>query len=103
MHRDRSRYRNIILLLLAAGSVFVLLLSIFGQAVGIVMMVLAFLFLLAFLILPTFLIHNGFVMMRKEGKSLANLLSLLLGLVLRMPIIKWNEHFEEKLESTHLF
>lgn len=29
--------------------------------------------------------------------------SLLLGLVLRMPIIKWNEHFEEKLESTHLF
>ena len=29
--------------------------------------------------------------------------SLLLGLVLRMPIIRWNEHFEEKLESTHLF
>lgn len=29
--------------------------------------------------------------------------SLLLGLVLRLPMIKWNEHFEEKLESTHLF
>ncbi len=29
--------------------------------------------------------------------------SLLLGLVLRLPIIKWNEHFEEKLESTKLF
>ena len=92
MHRDRSRYRNIILLLLAAGSVFVLLLSIFGQAVGIVMMVLAFLFLLAFLILPTFLIPNGFVMMRKEGKSLANLLSLLLGLVLlagEVALVMW--------------
>ncbi len=29
--------------------------------------------------------------------------SLILGLLLRMPIIKWNEHFEEKLESTKLF
>lgn len=29
--------------------------------------------------------------------------SLVLGLILRMPIIRWNEHFEEKLESTKLF
>lgn len=28
--------------------------------------------------------------------------SLLVGLLLRKPIIKWNEHFEEKLESTHM-
>ena len=29
--------------------------------------------------------------------------SLVLGLILRMPIIRWNERFEEKLESTKLF
>lgn len=29
--------------------------------------------------------------------------SLVLGLILRMSIIRWNEHFEEKLESTKLF
>ena len=29
--------------------------------------------------------------------------SLVLGLILRMPIIRWNKHFEEKLESTKLF
>ena len=42
------------------------------------------------------------------GNQLGTLLlylipSLVLGLILRMPIIRWNEHFEEKLESTKLF
>lgn len=82
MHRDRSRYHNIVLLMIAAGSVLSLFISVFGKAGGIVVSILTLILLLLFLILPVFLIHNGFVMKKNEGKSLANLLSLLLGLLL---------------------
>ena len=37
---------------------------------------------MALLIVPVFLIHNGILMMKREGRSLANMLSLLLGLVI---------------------
>ena len=76
MHRDRSRYHNIVLLMIAAGSVLSLFISVFGKAGGIVVSILTLILLLLFLILPLFLIHNGFVMKKNEGKSLANLLSL---------------------------
>lgn len=82
MQKDRSRYRNIVLLLFAVGSVLSLIFSFWGEAsetVILVMMVVVFLFLL---LLPFFLIANGFVMIRREGKSLANLLSLLFGIFL---------------------
>lgn len=82
MHRDRSRYHNIVLLMIAAGSVLSLFIYVFGKAGGIVVSILTLILLLLFLILPIFLIHNGFVMKKNEGKSLANLLSLLLGLLL---------------------
>ena len=38
--------------------------------------------LLVILIVPFFLIHNGIVMIQREGKSLPNLLSLLLGIII---------------------
>lgn len=86
MHKDRSRYRNIVLLLLAALAVLSFLLYLIsclsGTAASWTSLVLFVLLLLLFLALPLFLIANGVQMIRKEGKSLANLLSLLLGLVL---------------------
>ncbi|MGI6003757.1 MAG: YdcF family protein [Lachnospiraceae bacterium] len=82
MHKDRSRYRNIILLDLAAVSLAGLLIAAAGQAGEAVMLVLAAVLFLLFLIFPFFLIYNGFVMMKREGHGLANLLSLLLGVLL---------------------
>ncbi len=38
-------------------------------------------FCIALLIVPFFLIHNGILMIKREGRSLSNMLSLLLGLV----------------------
>ena len=82
MHRDRSRYRNVVLLLFAAGSVVSLVLSFFDGVADKVLLLLFVLLALLVLVLPFFLIANGVVMIRREGRSLANLLSLLLGLVL---------------------
>ena len=71
MHRDRSRYHNIVLLMIAAGSVLSLFISVFGKAGGIVVSILTLILLLLFLILPVFLIHNGFVMKKNEGSEAA--------------------------------
>ena len=82
MHKDRSRYRNIVLLLFAAYSVLIFIFSFWGEGSNTAFLVMMLVVFLLFLILPFFLIANGFVMMRREGKSLANLLSLLFGVVL---------------------
>lgn len=82
MHKDRSRYRNIVLLLFAVYSVLIFIFSFWGEATDkVITLLMVFVFLLL-LLLPFFLIANGFVMMRREGKSLANLLSLIFGIFL---------------------
>ena len=57
-------------------------LNIFGSIGKPIMVVLADVVLFAMLMTPYFLIHNGVVMMKKEGKSLAHLLSFGLGIVI---------------------
>jgi len=80
--KDRSRYRNCYLLFLA------IIVTVFSatflaeehQVEALV--VIFFIVLIAVLSVPLFLVYNGIVMIRKEGRSLANLLSLGLGLVI---------------------
>lgn len=78
MHKDRSRYRNIIFLVLAVLNSFGLILSPFPGVRQII--IIAIMILL--LIVPFMLIINGILMLKREGRSLANILSLLLGLVI---------------------
>lgn len=78
-HKDRSRYRNCYLLFLAMLSTFPLVLSLFGSVVAIVVFDVV---LIALLIVPFFLIHNGIVMIRREGRQLAHMLSLALGIAI---------------------
>ena len=79
--KDRSRYRNCYLLFIA------IVFTIFTGALlagEYMLQTLAFLFLatcLVILAVPCLLVHNGFVMYRREGHSLANLLSFALGLI----------------------
>ena len=82
MHRDRSRYRNVVFLLFAAGSVLFLIADLMGEAGGIFMLIFAAALLLLVLILPIFLMVNGITMLRREGRKLANFLSLALGIFL---------------------
>ena len=79
--RDRSRYRNCYLLFVTLMVSIVALTFIAGDYQAQVMVVLMFALFLTLLIVPIFLVINGVVMIRREGHSLANLLSLGLGLV----------------------
>ena len=80
--RDRSRYRNCYFLSLALASIVPFALCAAGPCAGDVMMGLIFTVLIITLIVPFFLIHNGTVMIRREGRHLSQLLSLALGLVI---------------------
>ena len=79
--RDRSRYRNCYILFFAIVFSIVALTFVAGEHQGTVLLVIMWILLLAMLIVPTFLVWNGVLMLRREGRSLANLLSLGLGLV----------------------
>ena len=79
---DRSRFRNCIYLLLAASSTVPLFCVMSGGhelGTARAFSILAF---AALLTVPFVLIANGMTMYRREGNSLANMLSLLLGLVM---------------------
>ena len=83
MHKDRSRYRNVVLLLLTGMSALGFIYSLFNVEVsGALALITLALVGLAFLILPFFLFINGLYMIKREGRSLGNLLSFLLGLIL---------------------
>ena len=79
--KDRSRYRNCHLLFFALLSLAPLVITISGSYAGDVMLATALLTVVALLIVPFFLIHNGIVMIKKEGRCAAHLLSLALGIV----------------------
>lgn len=83
MYKDRSRYRNVVLLLLTGMSALGFIYSLFNVEVsGALALITMALVGLAFLILPFFLFINGLYMIKREGRSLGNLLSFLLGLIL---------------------
>ncbi len=82
LESDRSRYRNCYFLFFAL--LFTLCAGVFLAGdrgleflVGVIVIIGVVL-----LLVPVFLIHNGIVMYRREGHSLANLLSLLFGIVI---------------------
>jgi len=79
---DRTRFRNCFYLLLnlLAFAVYALSATYGTAAGGILAVLFAVLLIFLFLIVPVLLIVNGFIMLRREGRSLANLLSLLFGI-----------------------
>ena len=78
-YKDRSRYRNCHLLAIALLSLVPLAMNLSGSHMREVFMVTFFTTTIALLIVPFFLIHNGIVMIKREGRSAAHLLSLALG------------------------
>ena len=81
-HRDRSRYRNCYLLFLALLGSVPFFLRLFGDNMGSALLVIFLAVMIGLLIVPFFLIHNGILMMKREGKQLSHLLSLALGLAI---------------------
>ena len=79
---DRSRYRNCYFLF---GALFFSIVSatfLAGEYQRIVIHIIIVLVLIVLLIVPFFLIFNGILMIRREGKSLPNLLSLIFGIII---------------------
>ena len=78
---DRSRFRNCIFLLLALVTAAPLLCALAGSHEVGTARALSIIAFTALLSVPVILIGNGVTMYRREGRSLANQLSLLLGIV----------------------
>ena len=81
MHQDRSRYRNTIYLMLAMVSSLPFAAALFGPAEQTAAGVISAGILILLLAVPYMLIANGVTMIRKEGRRLADLLSLLMGIL----------------------
>ena len=78
---DRSRFRNCIYLLLAAASSAPLFCVLSGRHAPGTTRALSILIFAVLLSVPAVLIENGVIMYRKEGRSLQNMLSLLMGIL----------------------
>ena len=78
---DRSRFRNCIYLLLAAASTAPLFCVLSGRHALGTARALSILIFAVLLSVPAVLIENGVIMYRKEGRSLQNMLSLLMGIL----------------------
>ncbi len=82
MHRDRSRYRNCTFLMIALLWTIPFIATIAGSYYRYVMLGSILLIFLAILLVPIILIMNGIVMLKRESRSFANMLSLFLGIVI---------------------
>ena len=80
--KDRSRYRNCYLLAIALASLFLFVLSVGGEYVWTVALYLIYAVLFGLLVVPVFFIYNGILMIIREGRHPAQLLSLCLGIVI---------------------
>jgi len=80
--RDRSRYRNCYFLFFALVSTVVAAAMFADGHEGEVLMGVVVVTGVAILLVPLFLIHNGIIMIKNEGHSLSNLLSLLFGIAI---------------------
>ena len=81
-NRDRSRYRNCYLLFIAIISGIPFLVNVPGPYGLLASLVLVYGTFFGLLAVPYFLMHNGFTMMKKEGRQLPHMLSLVLGIVI---------------------
>ncbi len=81
VHRNRSRYRNCTFLMLALLWTMPVIASFGGKYYGQVMLVLVIALLVVIMLVPAILIANGVLMMKREGHSFQNMLSLFLGIV----------------------
>ena len=79
---DRSRYRNCYFLFLALASSLFALTFLAGEHQKTLLVILFNIVIVTLLIVPIFLICNGVVMLRREGRSMANLLSLFFGIII---------------------
>ena len=79
---DRSRFRNCIYLLFAALSTVPLFCAATGSHAAGTAKALTTLIFTALLSVPAVLVFNGVTMFKKEGRSLANMLSFLLGIMI---------------------
>ena len=79
-NKDRSRYRNCYLLALALFSLFPFVMQISGSHMAMVLLITFLITMLFLLIVPFFLIYNGIIMIKREGRCLAHMLSLGLGI-----------------------
>ncbi len=82
MALDRSRYRNCVFLTAALLVTIPFLCSLAGDHYGAVLLWAMVLLALLMLFTPAALIINGVIMLRREGHSLANILSLLMGILI---------------------
>ena len=80
--RDRSRYRNAYLLFIALLASCLTIIFLSGPYITYTFIAFFGSIFIAILIVPFFLIINGIVMIKREGRSLANLLSLLFGILI---------------------
>ena len=79
---DRSRYRNCAFLFMALANSVPAICDLAGRYAERAFFWCMIVIMLAILMVPVFLIADGILMYRREGHSLSNLLSLLLGLVI---------------------
>ena len=86
---DRSRYRNCVFLLAAILSTMPLICSMAGSHYAGAVFAMTLVIMILLLFLPGILIANGIVMMRREGRSLANLLSLFLGMAIGIGVLSY--------------
>ena len=82
MEKERSRYRNCYILFVAIVLSVIALSTLFGEDQGIAILLLVNIVFAVLLIVPFFLIINGILMIRREGHSLSNLLSLILVIII---------------------
>lgn len=75
-----QRLFNSFWLLMTLAATMVGIAALFGEHAPLVLLIAAGLILMGMLMVPALLICNGVSMIRREGRSLANLLSLLLGI-----------------------
>ncbi len=77
-----QRFTNSILLMCSLLFTMLFLSGLFGDRQGSALLIAFLLVLLGLLLVPVMLIINGTVMLRKEGRSLSSLLSLILGIII---------------------
>lgn len=82
MIRKPQRYFNSILLMICLFFTIFFLAGVFGQYMGIVLLIMTIMVIIALLFTPGLLIVNGIIMIRKESFAFAHILSLLLGIVI---------------------
>ncbi|MFC2662902.1 MAG: YdcF family protein [Eubacterium sp.] len=80
MFKDRSRYRNTVYLMIALIATIPFIAAIFDPKQDVAIGIILACILLLILAVPAILTANGIIMIRREGKSLANVLSLFVGI-----------------------